>query len=58
MNRVLGIQWVANMLYPDRYDVDMMDVTEEFYKLFYEVDLTDEQAQELLGNSYPVYQAE
>lgn len=58
VNRVLGIQWVANMLYPDRYDVDMMDVTKEFYKLFYEVDLTDEQAQELLGNSYPVYQAE
>lgn len=52
VNRFLGIQWVANMLYPEAYDVDMVEVTKEFYSLFYHVDITDEDAMELLGNSY------
>lgn len=52
VNRFLGIQWVANMLYPEAYDVDMVEVVQEFYKLFYHVDVTDEDAMELLGNSY------
>lgn len=53
VNRFLGIQWVANMLYPEAYDVDMVEVTKEFYKLFYHVEITDDDALELLGNSYP-----
>lgn len=52
VNRFLGIQWLANTLYPEDYAVDMVEVTEEFYSLFYHVTLTDAQAQELLGNSY------
>ena len=55
VNRFLGIQWVANMLYPDLYDVDMVEVTKDFYSRMYWVDITDEQARDLLGNSYPVY---
>ena len=35
VNRFLGIQWVANMLYPKAYDVDMVEVTKEFYSLLY-----------------------
>jgi len=57
VNRLLGIQWVANMLYPDRYDVDMVEVTREFYSKMYWVDITEEQALEILGNSYPPYSA-
>ena len=52
VNRILGIQWIANTLYPDAYDVDMVEVTKEFYSLFYHADVTDEQAREILGNSY------
>lgn len=52
VNRFLGIQWLANTLYPEDYAVDMVEVTKEFYSLFYHVTLTDAQAQELLGNSY------
>lgn len=52
VNRILGIQWIANTLYPDVYDVDMVDVTKEFYNKFYHADITDEQAREILGNSY------
>lgn len=55
VNRFLGIQWIANMLYPDRYDVDMVEETKKFYSLLYWVDITDDDARELLGNSYPPY---
>lgn len=53
VNRFIGLQWVANMLYPDRYDIDMVEAVKRFYSLVYWVDITDEQAKELLGNSYP-----
>lgn len=52
VNRILGIQWIANTLYPEAYDVDMVEVTKEFYSLFYHANVTDEQAREILGNSY------
>jgi iron complex transport system substrate-binding protein len=55
VNRFLGLQWVANMLYPDLYDVDMVEEVKKFYSLLYWVDITDEQALEILGNSYPPY---
>ncbi len=55
VNRFLGIQWVANMLYPDRYDVDMVQEVKDFYSLLYWVDITDDEARDLLGNSYPPY---
>jgi iron complex transport system substrate-binding protein len=53
VNRLLGVQWVANILYPDYYDVDMVAETKEFYEKMYRASITDEQAIELLGNSYP-----
>ncbi len=54
-NRFLGIQWVANMLYPDLYDVDMVEVVKDFYQTMFWVEITDDDAKELLGNSYPPY---
>jgi iron complex transport system substrate-binding protein len=58
VNRLLGIQWVANMLYPERFDVDMVEVTKDFYSTMYWVDISDEQAKEILGNSYPPYRGQ
>jgi len=55
VNRFIGIQWVANMLYPDLYDVDMVQATKDFYSHMYWTDITDDQARDLLGNSYPPY---
>lgn len=55
VNRMLGLQWVANMLYPDLYDVDMVEEAKKFYSTLYWVDITDEQALKMLGNSYPPY---
>lgn len=53
VNRLIGIQWMANVLYPDYYDVDMVEVVKDFYKKMYWADVTDDEARELLGNSYP-----
>ncbi len=53
VNRIIGLQWVANMLYPDLYDVDMVEATKKFYSMLYWVDITDDEALGFLGNSYP-----
>ncbi len=52
VNRILGIQWIASTLYPEAYNIDMVETTKEFYSMFYHAELTDEQAREILGNSY------
>ncbi|MDO5719078.1 MAG: ABC transporter substrate-binding protein, partial [Tissierellia bacterium] len=51
VNRVLGIKWLGNLLYPEVFDYDMKEVTKEFYSLFYHYDLTDAEVDELLMNS-------
>ncbi|QQK08589.1 ABC transporter substrate-binding protein [Miniphocaeibacter halophilus] len=50
-NRIIGIKWLGNLVYPDIYKYDMVKETKEFYKLFYHSDLTDEQVKELLAKS-------
>lgn len=48
VTRYIGMQWLANKLYPEAYDVDMVQVTEDFYQTFFSVDLTDDQAKDIL----------
>jgi iron complex transport system substrate-binding protein len=45
----LGIRYVANILYPDVFNYNMVEETQKFFKLFYQLDLTPDQAKELLG---------
>ena len=45
--RVLGIDWFANVCYPD-LDLTLEQDVRDFFKLFYLVDLTDEQLDSLL----------
>ena len=52
VNRFIGLQWLANLLYPEAYDIDIVEETKNFYSMFYHRDLTDGQVIELLGNSY------
>jgi iron complex transport system substrate-binding protein len=52
VNRLIGIQWVANLLYPQYYDVDMVDVTEEYFKNMYGIDVDRDAVEKMLGNSY------
>ena len=51
VNRVIGVLWLGNLLYPELYDYDMVSKAQEFYKLFWNYDLSEEEAQELLANS-------
>lgn len=52
VNRFIGLQWLTNLLYPEAYDIDIVEETKSFYRVFYHRDLTDEQVKDLLGNSY------
>lgn len=51
VNRVIGIKWAGNLLYPELYDYNMIEEAQEFYKLFYDYDLTEEEARDLMANS-------
>ena len=46
-SRILGVRWVGTLLYPNLYHYDMKAETMKFYKLFYQMDLTDAQYTEL-----------
>lgn len=50
-NRMIGVRWLGNMLYPEVFDYDIEKEVKDFFKLFYRYDLTDEEVQELLGHS-------
>ncbi len=39
--RALGIQWLAGLFHPDRFQVDLRRETRDFYRLFLHVDLTE-----------------
>ena len=51
VNRVLGIWWLGNLLYPQLYDYDMTAVAQEYYRLFWHYDLTEEEARQMLSRS-------
>jgi iron complex transport system substrate-binding protein len=45
---LLGIQWLSNLLHPDRYPLDIVKETRAFYRLFFNRELSDRKAQEIL----------
>ncbi|MDR0489723.1 MAG: ABC transporter substrate-binding protein [Oscillospiraceae bacterium] len=51
VNRILGVKWLSNLLYPDIFKYDMKAETREFYRLFYHCDVTDAQVDSLLAKS-------
>jgi iron complex transport system substrate-binding protein len=51
VQRILGILWAGNLVYPDLYNYDMIEKTQEYYKLFYNYDLSEDEARGLLQNS-------
>ncbi len=48
--RALGIQWLAQALYPNRIDLDLRAETRHFFRLFFQVELTDADLEVVLGN--------
>jgi len=54
ISRILGVRWLGNLLYPDLYEYDIEKEVKEFYKLFYHMELTDAQFQELTARAVRV----
>ena len=48
INRIIGLKWLAGLFYPDHFDFDLRGETRKFYKLFYHVDLSDEELDRLI----------
>jgi iron complex transport system substrate-binding protein len=48
VNRLIGVRWLASVLYPDIFGGDLREVTSDFYRRFYHIDLTSAQLDELL----------
>ena len=49
MNMILGVWWLGNLLYPEVYDYDMTAKAQEIYKVFWNYDLSAEEAAAMLG---------
>ncbi len=45
----LGLRYVANILYPEVFNYDMEKEVQEFFSLFYQLPLTEEDVRALLG---------
>ena len=51
-NLIIGLPWVAKVIYPDQYnDINMVEVTQEFYSDFYHKDLSNDEAKQILLDS-------
>ena len=48
VNRLIGIPWLGSIVYPEIYTEDITSEVTEFYKLFYHIELTQEQLDEIL----------
>lgn len=51
VNRIIGIKWAANLIYPNIYNYNMAKEIKEFYKLFYRYELTNKEVDKLLYRS-------
>lgn len=51
VNRILGLRWIGNLLYPEIYPYNMREEVKEFYDKFYHYQLTEEEVDELLKNA-------
>jgi iron complex transport system substrate-binding protein len=49
VNRLIGLWWLAKILYPDMFPEDLRQLTREFYQTFYHVSVTDQQIDRVLA---------
>jgi iron complex transport system substrate-binding protein len=48
VNRLIGLRWLAKILYPELFPEDVGKLTRDFYKRFYHVDISDAQLARVL----------
>jgi iron complex transport system substrate-binding protein len=51
LNRLIGLEWLTRLFFPDRFADNMRKVARDFYALYYQVELTDAQLDALIGGS-------
>lgn len=51
VNRILGLRWLGNLLYPEVFDYDIKKEVRYFYEQFYHYQLTEEELEKLLSTS-------
>jgi iron complex transport system substrate-binding protein len=49
VNRLIGLWWLAKILYPDRFSEDLRPLTRDFYVRFYHVTPSDAQIDRVLA---------
>lgn len=49
--RTMGLQWLANLLYPDIYNIDLEKETKDFFNLFFDYQNVDEELDNLFKNT-------
>ena len=49
MNRLIGLWWLATVLYPEQFPEDLRPITRDFYQRFYHMTPTDAQVDALLS---------
>lgn len=53
VNQVMGLQWFPRICYPDVFGDDLQEVVADYYKTFYNYNLTDAEYQELTKFAQP-----
>ena len=53
VNQLMGMQWLPRLLYPDRFDDTIADVTRAYYETMYQYDLSDAELADLLADASP-----
>jgi iron complex transport system substrate-binding protein len=51
VNRLIGLEWLLSVFFPDSGQSDIRTTTRQFYRLFYQVELNDDALQRLLGTT-------
>jgi iron complex transport system substrate-binding protein len=53
VNQIMGLQWLPRLLYADKFDTSIEDVTRSYYSTMYSYELSDEELTELVKNALP-----
>ena len=49
LNRMIGLKWMAGLFFPGKWEGDLREEARAFYKLYYHVDLSEEELDRLLA---------
>jgi len=47
--RIIGLKWLAHLLYPNDYAVDIVRETQQFYALYLDKEISAEEASRIIA---------